>query len=57
MRQAADAARAIVELARRSALASAMNSATVLAGDDGGTTISEGMRVIIVIGTKSFATS
>ena len=28
-----------------------------LAGDDGGTTISEGMRVIIVIGTKSLSAS
>ena len=34
-----------------------MNSATVFAGDDGGTTISDGMRVIIVIGTKSFNAS
>jgi hypothetical protein len=35
-------------------LASATNSATVLAGDDGGTTIKDGMRVIRVIGAKSF---
>jgi hypothetical protein len=39
------------------ALASVTNSATFLAGDDGGTTISEGMRVIMVTGAKSFTAS
>jgi len=38
-------------------LASATNSLTDFAGDDGGTTISDGMRVIMITGTKSFSGS
>ena len=55
VRQAAEATRPVVQLA--GFRLGQLRTRRPLAGDDGGTTINDGMRVIIVMGTKLLATS